>query len=94
MSKDKNRQELTSCEVCGNDQTQCFEVRLGGERHVFDSFECAMRAFSPRCGHCGCKLLGHGIVLGDTLYCSHQCANDHNTREYEKRVMLREQSNL
>jgi len=94
MSRNKNQQESTYCEVCGNSHGQFFEVHLGGERHVFDSFECAMRAFSPRCGHCGCELLDHGIVLGDTLYCSTQCANDHSAREYERRVMRREQTNL
>jgi hypothetical protein len=45
---------------------------------VFDSFECAMRAFTPRCHHCDGELLGRGIVLGDSLYCSYQCANDHS----------------
>ncbi len=74
MGSVKNIQGNVSCEVCGNNQGQFFEVHLGGERHVFDSFECAMRAFSPRCHQCGCELLGHGIVLGDALYCSYECA--------------------
>ena len=94
MTRIQHVQGNVRCEVCGNDQGRCFEVRLGGERHVFDSFECAMRAFTPRCGHCGGDLLGHGIVLGDTLYCSYECANEHDTREYEKRVQVREQANL
>lgn len=87
-------QDNIHCEVCGNNQGQCFEVHLGGERHVFDSFECAMRAFVPRCKHCGGELLGHGIVVGDFLYCSHECANEHNVPEYERRLMLREQTDL
>lgn len=94
MNRIQRVQGKAKCEVCGNDQGRCFEVHLGGERHVFDSFECAMRAFTPHCGHCGCELLGHGIVLGDTLYCSYECANEHNTHDYEKRVLLREQANL
>ena len=94
MNQMENMQGNVSCEVCGNDRGQCFEVHLGGERHVFDSFECAMLAFTPRCKNCGGELLGHGFVLGDSLYCSHQCANDHNAREYERRVVLREQANL
>ena len=94
MRRNKNQLENTSCEVCGNDQGLCFEVHLGGEKHVFDSFECAMRAFAPRCGHCGCELLGHGFVVGKTLYCSVECANDHDAREHERRPMLREQANL
>jgi hypothetical protein len=78
MNRMSRVQENLSCEVCGNDHGQCFEVHLGGERHVFDSFECAMRAFTPRCHHCDGELLGRGIVLGDSLYCSYQCANDHS----------------
>jgi len=93
MSTNRNQQENIYCELCGNDHGQCFEVRLGGERHVFDSFECAMRAFAPRCGHCGCELLDHGIVVGDSLYCSYECANDH-TSENEQQLMLREQADL
>jgi hypothetical protein len=84
----------TTCEVCGNNSAECFEVHLGGERHVFDSFECAMRAFSPRCGHCGSELLGNGFVVADTLYCSYQCAHEHSVREYERRIILNEQANL
>jgi hypothetical protein len=61
---------------------------------VFDSFECAMRALTPHCGYCGCQLTGDGIVLGATIYCSYQCANDDNARELERRVSLREQANL
>ena len=94
MRRIKSVQANASCEVCGNNQGQCFEVRLGGDRHVFDSFECAMRALTPRCGHCGCELIGHGIVLGNTIYCSYECANEDSTHEYETRVMLREQTHL
>lgn len=82
-----------SCEVCGT-TGQCFEVHLGGERHVFDSFECAMRAFAPHCANCGGELLGHGIVLADTLYCSYECAQEHSAQEYEPRIVLRQQANL
>ena len=89
-----NKSEHISCEVCGNDQGQCFEVRLGGDRHVFDSFECAMRALTPHCGYCGCQLTGDGFVVGNTLYCSYQCANDDVAHKYERHVALREQSNL
>jgi hypothetical protein len=82
------------CEVCGNDTTQCFEVKLGGERHVFDSFECAMRALSPHCGYCNSRIRGHSIVFGNTIYCSYQCANDDSTRHYEARRKLNEQVQL
>ena len=83
-----------SCEVCGNNQNECFEVRLAADMHVFDSFECAMLALSPRCGYCGCKILGHSIVFGSTVYCSYQCANDDSSRRYEAQILLRQQTNM
>ena len=94
MGRIKGVQGNVSCEVCGNNQGHCSEVRLGGEKHVFDSFECAIRALTPHCGYCGCQLTGHGIVVGNTIYCSYQCAHDDSARENERRVILREQSNL
>jgi hypothetical protein len=42
---------------------------VGGERHVFDSFECAIHAVAPRCEHCECRIIAHGIGAGDALYC-------------------------
>ncbi len=94
MGRIKSMQGNISCEVCGNNQGQCFEVRLGGEKHVFDSFECAIRALTPHCGYCGCQLTGHGIVLGNTIYCSYQCANDDSVREHEQHILLRERANF
>ena len=94
MTREVHVQDNFNCEVCGNNQGQCFEVHLGGERHVFDSFECAMRAFAPRCKHCGGELLDHGIVVADTLYCSTECADAHSVPVRKPRLILREQANL
>jgi hypothetical protein len=80
-----------SCEVCGMDGEGCFEILLGGERHIFDSFECAMRAMTPICAFCGCQVVGHGVQDRNSFYCSYLCANLHTVREYETRVLLREQ---
>lgn len=93
MGNPKNVIGDTRCEVCGNNNAKCFEVRLGGESHIFDSFECAMRALSPRCGYCNCLIRGHSVVLGKKIYCSYHCANDDHAREYEQRVWLRQRSN-
>jgi hypothetical protein len=49
------------CEVCGNDYDKTMQVMVGGETHVFDSFECAIHALAPRCAHCQCAIVGHGI---------------------------------
>lgn len=90
MDSVKSAHDPIRCEVCGN-ADQCFEVRLGKDHHVFDSFECAMIALSPHCGYCDCKILGHSIVFGNTIYCSYQCANDDNVRHYEERIKVSEQ---
>ncbi len=39
---------MAQCEVCGNEYDKTFEVRLGGQSHIFDSFECAIHALAPR----------------------------------------------
>ena len=52
---------MATCEVCGNDYYLAFEVIAAGQRHVFDSFECAIHKLAPICDHCGCKIIGHGI---------------------------------
>ena len=63
------------CEVCGNEYDKTFEVHgADGRRHVFDSFECAAHELAPRCAHCGCTILGHGIESEGTFFCCAQCA--------------------
>jgi hypothetical protein len=93
MSRVDDVQGQASCEVCGKSQDRCFEVLLGGEKHVFDSFECAMHAMTPKCALCGFQILGHGVHVENALYCSYQCANLFSSSEYESRVMLRERAN-
>jgi hypothetical protein len=65
---------MARCEVCGNDYGKAFEVRMKGESHIFDSFECAIHALAPNCAHCGCKIVGHGIEHGDIMFCCASCA--------------------
>src|SRR5262249_60100268 len=64
------------CEVCGNDYDKSFTVELGGERHTFDSFECAIHALAPTCAHCGCHIVGHGVETSDAIYCCAHCAKE------------------
>jgi len=75
-----------TCEVCGNTYDKCFEVRMGGETHVFDSFECAIHALAPTCAHCGCRIIGHGMETADALYCCAHCASQHGVHNLEDRV--------
>jgi len=65
---------MAVCEVCGNDYDKAMEISRGGERHTFDSFECAIHVLAPACAHCGCKVIGHGVEAGDAVYCCAHCA--------------------
>ena len=67
-------QNMAKCEVCGNDYSLSFEVVAAGNRHVFDSFECAIHKLAPVCEHCGCKVIGHGIEGGGKFFCCASCA--------------------
>ena len=62
------------CETCGNEYDKPFQVILGGEAHVFDSFECAIEALAPRCAHCNCRIIGHGVEDRGALFCCKSCA--------------------
>jgi hypothetical protein len=63
------------CETCGNQYDKTFQVVLDGQSHVFDSFECAIQAVAPRCVHCQCRIIGHGVEEGDRIYCCKSCAS-------------------
>ncbi len=65
---------MAACEVCGNDYDKSFEVVTAGTAHTFDSFECAIHALAPRCEHCGCTVIGHGVEVGGRFYCCASCA--------------------
>jgi hypothetical protein len=62
------------CEVCGNDYDKAIKVIVEDEVHHYDSFECAIHALAPECGHCGCKVIGHGVQAGSNVYCCAHCA--------------------
>jgi hypothetical protein len=62
------------CETCGNEYHDTFDVVRGGETHTFDSFECAIAAIAPRCAHCDCRVIGHGVERDGTIYCCEHCA--------------------
>ena len=62
------------CEVCGNDYDKAFTVTMAGQKHSFDSFECAIHALAPICAHCGCRVVGHGVEHDETVYCCANCA--------------------
>ena len=72
---------MAICEVCGNDYDKAFQVVRDGEEHTFDSFECAIHAMAPTCGHCGCRIIGHGSV-----YCCASCAREVGAEDLRDRV--------
>ena len=77
---------MATCEVCGNDYYLAFEVIAAGQRHVFDSFECAIHALAPTCDHCGCKIIGHGVEANGSFYCCAHCAKHEGVRGVDDRV--------
>lgn len=66
---------MAKCDVCGNDYDRAFTVTQGERSGTFDSFECAIHAMAPRCAHCGCAVIGHGMQKGETIYCCAHCAD-------------------
>ncbi|GAB2471862.1 hypothetical protein GCM10027063_10590 [Promicromonospora xylanilytica] len=66
---------MATCDKCGNEYAHTFTItKDDGSTGVFDSFECAATAMAPRCAHCGCTVLGHGVEANDTTYCCSHCA--------------------
>ena len=67
---------MATCEVCGNDYDKAFTITAAGESsgRVFDSFECAIHALAPACGHCGCRIVGHGVEADGSMFCCASCA--------------------
>lgn len=65
---------MARCETCGNNYERSFEVEMNGERHTFDSFECAIHALAPRCKTCGVRVVGHGLESNGDIFCCRHCA--------------------
>jgi hypothetical protein len=77
----------TACEVCGNEYDKAFTVKMSdGEAHAFDSFECAIHLLAPRCEHCGCRVIGHGVEADGSIYCCAHCAHQVGVTELADRV--------
>lgn len=65
---------MGTCATCGNDYESTFKIVRDGEEYEFDSFECAIEKLAPRCTQCGCRVIGHGVQHGETIYCCAHCA--------------------
>ncbi len=77
---------MAKCDVCGNDYDKSFKVTRDGRTQTFDSFECAIQALAPTCSHCGCKILGHGVEQGGTIFCCAHCAREAGVKGVADRV--------
>ncbi len=77
---------MESREVCGNQYDKCFEVKLDGDSHKFDSFECAINKLAPTCKHCGNRIIGHGVEAEGQFYCCASCARQANVKGIEDRI--------
>jgi len=76
---------MAACEVCGNDYDKAMEITVAGSAHTFDSFECAIHALAPRCGHCGCTVIGHGHEAGGQMFCCAHCAREQGHQDLADR---------
>ncbi len=72
--RNRKEDEMARCDTCGNDYDKAFEVRKDGHVYTFDCFECAIHKLAPVCGHCGCRVVGHGVEAQGTIYCCANCA--------------------
>jgi hypothetical protein len=68
---------MATCKVCGNDYAHSFEITRGAHRATYDCFECAIHDLAPVCDHCQCRVIGHGIEAGESIYCCAHCAREH-----------------
>ena len=76
---------MARCEHCGNDYDKTFEIKRAGKAHVFDSFECAIHVMAPKCDHCGCKIIGHGVEGGNKMFCCANCARESGEKRLRDR---------
>lgn len=74
------------CETCGNEYDKSFQVNLSGNVHTFDSFECAIEKLAPRCAHCSCRIIGHGVEKSGRMFCCVSCASAQGVGELRDRA--------
>jgi hypothetical protein len=77
---------MAICDVCGNDYDKAFQITQTGKTMTFDSFECAIQAMAPRCAHCECVVIGHGIEAEGTVYCCAHCAKQSGVKGVNDRA--------
>jgi hypothetical protein len=77
---------MAICDVCGNDYDAAMTIEVPGRGSgTFDSFECAIHALAPTCDHCGCRIIGHGVQAGASIFCCAHCAESEGHTELRDR---------
>ena len=61
---------MPKCEVCGNEYDKAFQVKIGRKL----------------CGHCGCKVIGHGAEANGAVFCCAHWANYEGVRGIKDRL--------
>jgi len=77
---------MAKCDACGNEYDKSFQVVMDGKSHVFDSFECAIHSLAPTCGHCGVRIVGHGLEKDGRIFCCDHCAEREGITELRDRA--------
>jgi hypothetical protein len=62
------------------------DVKYEGRSYTFDSLECAAQALAPKCEHCGCRILGHGVEQDRSIFCCAHCAREKGKRNLRDRA--------
>lgn len=78
---------MARCEVCGDQEGEMMEILKQGKSYNFDSFECAIQALAPVCNYCGVKIIGHGLLADNQLFCGAHCARQGVEKELEDRAL-------
>ena len=78
---------MAVCDLCGNDYDKSFDVvDTSGAKRTFDSFECAIEVLAPRCEHCECRIIGHGLEANGRIFCCAHCARHSGIQALVDRV--------
>ena len=78
---------MARCDVCDNEYDKAFRISMvDGQDGTFDSFECAIHALAPRCEHCGCVVIGHGVEANGSMFCCASCARHQGEEGLRDRV--------
>jgi hypothetical protein len=72
--------------LCGNEYDKTIVIVQAGRSHTFDCFECAIHVLAPTCGHCGCRIVGHGMEAAGSYYCCAHCAGTAGEKGLRDRI--------